>query len=139
MTASAEAPPTFTQTVLETGADGRARFTTRTIALDAGDPGVRLSALRPAGGYRLRASPVGFASPFHCTASPQWVFVLAGRIEIGLHDGSWRAFGPGEHFYAADTLPPGEVFDPRRHGHRSRQAGAVPLLTLFLVELPGAV
>jgi len=45
---------------------------------------------------------------------------------------SWRAFGPGDHFYSADVLPPGTVFDPQLHGHWSRQSGPDPLVTLFV-------
>jgi hypothetical protein len=122
----------FTQHVLYTDTDGRARWRTETIALDQGTPQARLSALRPSGGYQLRESPVGFRSDFHCTPSPQWVFVLKGVMEIGLHDGTTRQFGAGEHFHSADTLPPGATFDPALHGHRSRQIGDEPLVTLFV-------
>jgi hypothetical protein len=86
----------------------------------------------PGAGLQLRHSPVGFRSDFHCTGSPQWVFILGGRMEIGLQDGSSRVFGPGEHFYSADVLPPGERFDPGVHGHWSRQVGPDPLTTLFV-------
>ncbi len=55
-------------------------------------------------------------------------------MEIGLQDGSTRRFGPGEHFHSADTLPPGAEFDPAVHGHRSRQVGPDPLVTLFVRE-----
>jgi hypothetical protein len=123
---------TFTQVVLETGADGRARFVERPIALDQGTPAARLSALMPSGGCQLRESPVGFRSEFHCTAAPQWVFILRGTMEIGLQDGSSRAFGPGDHFFSADTLPAGASFDATLHGHRSRQLGDAPLVTLFV-------
>jgi hypothetical protein len=41
-----------------------------------------------------------------CTETPQWVFILRGVMEIGLQDGSFRAFRPGEHFFSADVLPP---------------------------------
>lgn len=122
----------FTQHVLFTDTDGRARWRTETIALDQGTPQARLSALRPSGGYQLRESPVGFRSDFHCTPSPQWVFVLKGVMEIGLQDGTARRFAAGEHFHSADTLPPGATFDPALHGHRSRQVGDEPLVTLFV-------
>jgi hypothetical protein len=122
----------FTRVVLDTGADGRARFRDEAIPLDQGTPQVRLSAMQPSGGYQLRESPVGFASAWHCTEHPQWVFVLNGAIEIGLQDGSWRRFGAGAAFYATDTLPAGASFDPTVHGHRSRQAGGEPLVTLFV-------
>ena len=80
----------------------------------------------------MRHSPVGFRSQFHCTPVPQWLFVLGGAIEIGLQNGSARVFRPGEHFYSADTLPAGAVFDPKVHGHWSRQLGDDPLVTLFV-------
>ena len=123
---------TFTQVILYTAGDGRARFREQPILLDEGTPQARLSALRPSGGLQLRESPVGFRSQFHCTTTPQWVFILRGRMEIGLQDGTSRVFGPGEHFYSADTLPPGTSFDPAVHGHWSRQVGDEPLVTAFV-------
>ena len=123
---------TFTQTVLFTDSDGRARFRDQAIALSEGKPAARLSPLMPSGGYQLRRSPVGFRSEFHCTGDPQWVFILGGQMEIGLQDGSSRIFGPGRHFHSADVLPAGATFDPALHGHWSRQLGPEPLLTLFV-------
>ena len=122
----------FTQVELFTDAHGRAQFRELDIALDQGTPAARLSAILPASGMQLRHSPVGFASAFHCTTAPQWLFVLSGVMEIGLQDGSVRRFGPGEHFLSADTLPAGATFDPTVHGHRSAQAGDSPLVTLFV-------
>lgn len=122
----------FNQVVLYTGEDGRARFREQAIALPEGTPQARLSALLPSGGLQLRMSPVGFRSDFHCTQAPQWLFVLSGAMEIGLQDGSKRVFGPGQHFYSADTLPAGAVFDPQVHGHCSRQLGEEPLVTAFV-------
>ena len=110
----------FTKTVLFTDADGRAKFREETLALSEGTPQAALSPLMASGGYQLRQSPVGFRSSFHCTGSPQWLIVLRGQMEIGLQDGSSRVFGPGDHFYSADTLPEGATFDPAVHGHWSR-------------------
>lgn len=124
--------PALTLPVLETGPDGRARFRDVVMPLGEGTPASRLSALAPSGGMQWRQSPPGFASDFHCTGTPQWLVVLQGRMEIGLQDGSTREFGPGECFHSNDTLPPGETFDPTRHGHRSRQVGDEPLVTLFV-------
>ena len=124
--------PTFTQVILETGPDGRARFREQRIALTEGKPAARLSALMPSGGLQLRQSPVGFRSEFHCTETPQWLFVLEGAMQIGLQDGSTRTFGPGEHFFSADTLPAGAAFDAKVHGHWSRQVGDEPLVTAFV-------
>ena len=124
--------PVFHKTVLFTDTDGRARWREETVPLDGGTPAARLSALMPSGGLQLRESPVGFRSSFHCTTTPQWLFVLRGRMEIGLQDGSSRVFGPGEHFYSADVLPEGATFDDKVHGHWSRQVGEQPLVTLFV-------
>lgn len=117
---------------LVTGEDGRARFRERPLALDQGSPEVRLSGVLPAAGLQLRCSPVGFRSPVHVTRQPQWVFILAGVMEIGLADGTTRRFHAGEHFYSADVLPDGAEFDPAVHGHWSRQVGDQPLVTAFV-------
>ena len=124
--------PAFTQVILYTDAQGRARFREEQIPLGEGTPQSALSAVFPSGGYQLRESPVGFRSQFHCTPKPQWVFILGGTMEIGLQDGSTRSFRPGQHFLSADTLPDGATFDPKLHGHWSRQAGDAPLVTLFV-------
>ena len=123
---------TFTKLVLYTDADGRAKFRDETIALPEGTPQAMLSATLPASGYQLRHSPIGFRSQFHCSGAPQWVFVLAGAMEIGLQDGTSRVIPPGGHFYAADTLPASAAYDPKVHGHWSAQHGPDPLVTLFL-------
>ncbi len=123
---------TFTQTILFTDTDGRAKFRETSIPLPEGNPSSMLSALMPSGGYQLRHSPVGFRSQFHCTITPQWVFILSGQMEISLQDGSARVFKPGEHFYSDDTVPAGATFDAKVHGHWSRQLGDEPLVTLFV-------
>jgi hypothetical protein len=122
----------FTKVVLYTDRDGRAKWREEAIALGEGTPQAMLSQLFGASGYQLRHSPVGFRSDWHCTPKPQWVFILAGEMEIGLRDGSVRRFRPGEHFFSADTLPAGAAFDAAVHGHWSAQRGAHALRTLFL-------
>ena len=125
-------PETFTQLILFTDSDGRARFREQPIALTEGKPAAMLSPLMPSAGLQLRHSPVGFRSEFHCSTDPQWVFILAGQMEIGLQDGSSRLFSPGQHFFSTDTLPAGAAFDAALHGHCSRQVGADALTTLFV-------
>ena len=122
----------FTQVILCTDSDGRARFHTQAITLSEGKPAAMLSPLMPSGGLQLRHSPVGFRSEFHCTRDPQWVFILGGVMEIGLQDGSSRQFSAGQHFFSADTLPAGATFDASVHGHCSRQVGPEPLVTVFV-------
>ncbi len=124
--------PTFTQIILETGPDGLARFREASINLSEGKPQARLSPLMPSAGLQLRESPVGFRSDFHCTETPQWVFILRGRMEIGLQGGTSRVFEPGQHFFSDDRLPVGASFDPKVHGHWSRQLGDEPLVTAFV-------
>lgn len=122
----------FTQVILFTDTDGRARFREERVPLDQGTPQSMLSQVFASGGYQLRMSPVGFRSSFHCTGTPQWCFILQGQMEIGLQGGVSRIFKPGEHFYSADLLPEGATFDPAIHGHWSRQVGPDPLITLFV-------
>jgi hypothetical protein len=99
-----------------------------------GTPQVCLSGTMPATGIQFRESPVGFRSSVHVTGQVQWVFILSGEMEIGLLDGSSRRFSAGQHFYSADTLPPGVDFDPGIHGHWSRQVGDQPLVTAFVKD-----
>ena len=122
----------FTRTVLFTDTDGRARFREETIPLDQGTPQSRLSELLSAQALQLRHSPVGFQSSFHVTTTPQWVFILQGQMQIGLQDGSTQTFAAGQHFFSADLLPEGAVFDDKVHGHCSRQAGDQALVTAFV-------
>lgn len=122
----------FIQVELFTDSDGRARFREHAIALTEGNEAARLSPVLGATGLQLRQSPVGFRSAFHCTTSPQWLFVLGGCMEIGLQDGSSRRFHAGQHFYSNDTLPAGDTFDASVHGHWSRQVGDEPLVTAFV-------
>ncbi len=124
--------PTFLQVILFTDTDGRAKFREEALPMPEGNPQAMLSKLQPSGGFQVRHSPVGFRSTFHCTTTPQWVFILGGVMEIFLQDGSSRVFKAGESFYSDDTVPAGATFDPAIHGHWSRQVGDQPLVTLFV-------
>jgi hypothetical protein len=123
---------TFNQVILFTDTDGRAKFREEALPMPEGNPQAMLSKLRPSGGFQVRHSPVGFRSTFHCTTTPQWVFILSGIMEICLQDGSSRVFKAGESFYSDDTVPVGATFDAAIHGHWSRQVGDQPLVTLFV-------
>lgn len=123
---------TYTQVILFTDTDGRAKFREQPLALSEGTPAAQLSPLQPTAGLQFRQSPVGFRSQFHCTTTPQWLFVLQGQMEIGLQDGTTRVFKAGQAFYSNDTLPAGTAFDAAVHGHWSRQVGDEPLVTAFV-------
>ena len=122
----------FNQIILFTDTDGRAKFREEALPMPEGNPQAMLSKLQPSGGFQVRQSPVGFRSTFHCTTTPQWVFILSGVMEIFLQDGSSRVFKVGESFYSDDTVPVGATFDPVIHGHWSRQVGDQSLVTLFV-------
>ena len=122
----------FNQIILFTDTDGRAKFREEALPMPEGNPQAMLSKLQPSGGFQVRQSPVGFRSTFHCTTTPQWVFILSGVMEIFLQDGSSRIFKAGESFYSDDTVPAGATFNPAIHGHWSRQVGDQPLVTLFV-------
>jgi hypothetical protein len=131
-TPSPTSNPTFKQVILFTDTDGRAKFREEAMPMPEGNPQAMLSKLQPSGGFQMRHSPVGFKSSFHCTTTPQWVFILGGTMEIFLQDGSSRVFQPGDSFYSDDTVPEGATFDATIHGHWSRQVGDQPLVTLFV-------
>jgi hypothetical protein len=122
----------FVKIILYTDSDGRAKFREEVIPLNEGSPQSMLSGIEPVTGCQFRQSPIGFRSQFHCTTEPQWLFILDGEMQIGLQDGSTRNFKSGEHFYSADLLPAGAIFNPEVHGHRSCQVGDLPLVTLFV-------
>src|SRR5579871_5812801 len=83
---------TFTKVVLYTDSHGRSQFREERVELSEGTPQAMLSRLQPSSGYQLRHSPIGFRSDFHCTTTPQFVFILSGEMEIGLQDGTSRTF-----------------------------------------------
>ncbi|MDR0528503.1 MAG: hypothetical protein LBG69_02690 [Zoogloeaceae bacterium] len=120
------------KTLLYTDERGFSRFREEWLALPEGMPQTRLSQAFSARSVIFRQSPPGFRSDWHCTDSPQWTFILAGGMEIGLRDGSSRLFQAGDWFFSGDTLPEGEVFDVKRHGHWSAQRGDAALVTLFV-------
>jgi hypothetical protein len=66
----------------------RSQFQKVQVDLSEGTPQAMLSKLRPASGYQLRHSPIGFRSDFHCTTVPQFVFSRSDEIEIDLQDGN---------------------------------------------------
>jgi hypothetical protein len=123
---------TLATVLLETGADGRARFRDDRLALHETRPQLYLSEVLPAGGWQLRESPPGYRLGFHCTVTPQWIIVVRGALEIALPDGTSRVFRAGDFLYANDKLPPGATFDPALHGHASRQVGSEAVVTVMV-------
>ena len=117
---------------LNTNIDGYAYWEEEYIPMSQGDSVTKLTNIMNSEGHQLRHSPVGFSSEFHCTKNPQYVFILQGKMKITLRDGSYKIFGPGQHFYSNDLCPYDEVFDEKKHGHKSENVSDVPLITLFV-------
>jgi hypothetical protein len=124
--------PTLTRVILETGSDGRSRFREEKLPLHEAQPLLFLSAQMPGGSVQLRNSPPGYRMDFHPTVSPQWTFVLSGGLEIGLPDGTSRIFRAGDILYSTDMAPTDVPFDPKVHGHNSRQVGAEPVVAVLV-------
>lgn len=122
----------FKKIILFTDNDGFAKFKEENIVLSEGNSITALSQGLSMNEFQLRRSQIGFKSKFHCTQEPQWLFVIKGIMEITLQDGTKRQFKAGEHFYSADLLPEGVVFDENKHGHSSAQVGDEVLETIFI-------
>lgn len=128
---SAVPTPIFTKVILDRAPDGRSRFREEQLSLSEVKPLLFLSNVFPSGGVQLRVSPPGYAMDVHPTTNPQWMFVLSGAIEIGLPDGTSRVFRAGDHLFSQDTTPAGVPFDPKVHGHWTRQVGDEPIVAAF--------
>lgn len=122
----------FTYTIIETGEDGRALFREAAAPLAERKPNLFLSDPFSGSQVQLRESPPDFEMGFHCPPSALWTFVLQGRIEYGLQDGTRRAFGPGDVLFVNDLLPEGASFDGLVHGHCSRALSEVAVKTALV-------
>jgi len=68
----------------------------------------------------FRGWPVGQFLDWHPAPRRQFVIILAGRLEIGLSDGSTHVFGAGDARLVEDTTG---------KGHTTRVLGNQPCLT----------
>jgi hypothetical protein len=100
---------------IESGADGRSRFTTPELTLVPKGQFGRFSALQAAPGILFREADAGYDSGWHAVPNPLYLIILAGTIEITTGTGETRTFGAGSVIHAVDTS--GE-------GHRTRCVGA---------------
>ena len=100
------------------GPDGRTSFGEREVEFHTIDGivpgGVFDAAPLGANDVALVRFAPGFVSEYHLTPSPTWMFILAGRLDLGTSDGEWAELGPGDIVHMSDTS--GE-------GHRSRVLG----------------
>src|SRR4029077_3072491 len=62
----------------------------------------------------FRSFPADYFSDWHTAPRRQYIFILAGQMEIGIGDGSTRRFGPGDVVLADDLTG---------QGHTTRSVG----------------
>ncbi len=123
--------------ILYTDEKGIARFTDYPVECTPVNERVSLSAVTSATGLQFRHSPPKIFNPWHCTAreSSQWVIVTSGLMRVGLRDGTFHDFSPGEMFLSMD-IQPGDQFEDHQ-GHTSQAVGELALETFF-VKVPYA-
>ena len=80
------------------------------------------------GGCQPRVSlfPADYWSDWHTAPRRQYIFILAGQMEIGVGDGTMRRFGPGDVVLADDLTG---------QGHTTRSLG-VPRIS---ATVPGRI
>ena len=57
----------------------------------------------------FRCFPADYWSDWHTAPRRQYIFILAGQMEIGIGDGTTRRFGPGDVVLADDLTGQGHT------------------------------
>ena len=57
----------------------------------------------------FRSFPADYWSDWHTAPRRQYIFILAGQMEIGIGDGTARRFGPGDVVLADDLTGQGHT------------------------------
>jgi hypothetical protein len=94
--------------------------------------GMLLSEQIAAKNFRFRESEAGYATDWHLAGDPTLIIIQKGILRIWLQNGSFKDFGPGSQFIAADNLSEGVIFDPTKHGHKAEVIGSE---TLFAIHI----
>ena len=89
--------------------DGIARIERRTVPLERDAQGRATSAAFAARQFFFRETPPGHVHGRHRAPQRQLIFVVSGRGEIELDDGSRWQFGPGDLIFAENTVGLGHV------------------------------
>ncbi len=74
-------------------------------------------ALQAGANLAFRCFPADYFSDWHIAPRRQYIFILAGQMEIGIGDGTARRFGPGDVVLADDLTG---------QGHTTRSVGGGP-------------
>ena len=94
-----------------TGPDGQTHF--EDLPLPAAEASHNV-ALQAGANLVFRSFPADYFSDWHTAPRRQYIFILAGQMEIGIGDGTTRRFGPGDVILADDLTG---------RGHTSRVLG----------------
>jgi hypothetical protein len=88
-----------------TGDDGQTHF--EDLPLPAGES--HNIALQAGANLVFRCFPADYWSDWHTAPRRQYIFILAGQMEIGIGDGTTRRFGPGDVVLADDLTGQGHT------------------------------
>jgi hypothetical protein len=87
--------------------------------LESSSPAARpefFNTTRSATGLLFRDDLARHVVNFHKATRRRWVITLAGRVDIGLGDGTTVSFYPGDVFLAEDTTGQGHIATPHDPG-----------------------
>src|SRR5260370_41721264 len=93
-----------------TGNDGQTHFEDRPLRAEES----LNFALQAGANLVFRCFPADYFSDWHIAPRRQYIFILAGQMEIGIADGITRGFGPGDVVLADDLTG---------QGHTTRSVG----------------
>ena len=99
-----------------TGQDGQTHF--EDLPLPAEES--HNFALQAGADLVFRCFPADHFSDWHTAPRRQYIFILAGQMEIGIGDGTTRRFGPGDVVLADDLTG---------QGHTTRSVGGIPRIS----------
>ena len=109
---------------LYSGSDGQSHFEEVDLAAHP-----ELGQLQPVKGVLFRTTEPGHFSDWHNAPQRQFVFTIAGEMEITIGDGTKRKFGPGDVLWAEDLTG---------RGHTTRYGGTEPRVTATIPLPDGA-
>jgi len=103
-----------TYTRLYADSDGESHFKDVEVELQESDfapPAMPLnmSSFRSANECGFAIAPPGWYGDWHPTPQRQFLFYLAGQVEVGVSDGEVRTFGPGDIVLVEDVTDKGHV------------------------------
>jgi quercetin dioxygenase-like cupin family protein len=84
-----------------TGPDGQTHFEDLPLPAEA--------ALQAGANLMFRSFAADYFSDWHTAPRRQYIFILAGQMEIGIGDGTTRQFGPGDVVLADDLTGKGHT------------------------------